>query len=74
MSQAALQAITAKFDGLPNAHYVEKAGHTSCALLCVSLHVLPLLASSLPLSLPPHHSHTPLALLCFASLFLPWQN
>src|SRR6266436_6447855 len=43
----------------------------ACALLCVSLHFL--FALSLPSS-PPHSPHPPLALLCFSSLCLPWQN
>ena len=43
----------------------------ACALLCVSSHFL--FALSLP-SAPAHSPHPPLALLCFSSLCLPWQN
>ena len=45
-----------------------------CSPVCVL--TLPLRSRFLPrfLSSPPHSTHPPLALLCFSSLFLPWQN
>jgi hypothetical protein len=68
-----------RFAGLRVLHRPSAPRHPPRTLsrLCspVSVLAFPLLSLLfLTPSLFPLHSHTPLALLCFSSLFLPWQN